>query len=274
MKAVLKALLTRASKVDGTTPIKARLDIVAEQAEVSEKSVRRTLVTLRSAGWLEDASTGRSEYGVFTSKRYRFSPELCAIVGLPTKENPKAPQEAATLSDGAVYVDLNFKEDHREILRKNQNPVTLPAELEAIVELGVKATGVCKLRGMASAKGHNLADVFTVAKKRLQEIQAKGGRVFRYLAAMIDNPKATDYAARAALIDHSYLQEQAAQQTKSRSQKYAYKRFAAGPGITVRIFDGIAEVIRDGNPIGSIAGRDMEKVYDDIESGKLREIIS
>lgn len=279
MKAVLKTLLTRASKSNGTTPIKARLDIVAMQADVSTKTVQRTVATLRTVGWMVPVTDGRSEYGVFTSRRYQFSEELCYIIGLPTKaaKVPVLPRET-NLSDGAVYVDLSFKEDHQEILLQNrlQNPkanaISLPPELQPIIAMGVKDTGVCKLRGMAHAKGHNLADIFTVAKKRLTDLKASGGRVYRYISAMIDNPKPTDYAARAAQIERSGVETKMVEQAKDHSVKYAHKRFNAGPGTIVRIFDGIAEVIRDGLWIANIAGRDMAAVYDSIKSGKLVEI--
>lgn len=275
MKAVLKALLTRVSKTDGTREIKARLDLVADQADVSTKTVQRTIKVLRRAGWMDQVSEGRSEYGIFTSRRYQFSADLCSIVGLPTKG--AMPQET-NLSDGAVYVDLSFKEDHREILLQErlQNPgvhkVSLPAELQPIIELGIKDTGVAKLRGLAHAKGHNLADIFAVAKKRITALNASGGRVFRYLVAMIDNPKPTDYAARASQIARSGEIVANEGKAKDRTRQYAHKRFAGANGLTVRIFDGVAEVIRDGIPVGMVAGRDMATIYDDIESGKLRDI--
>ena len=182
MKAVLKTLLTRASQDNGTQPIKARLDRVAVQANVSDKTVQRAMAALRDAGWVHQASEGRSEWGVFTYRLYRFTKELCDLVSLPTDSKKHRESE---MSGGAVYVDLTFKEGHREILaqKRNQNPnptpVNLPDELMPIVALGVKDTGVAKLRGAAYAKGHNLADIFVVASKRLSELKATGGRVYR-----------------------------------------------------------------------------------------------
>lgn len=279
MKAVLKALLTRASKADGTTPIRARLDTVAMQADVSTKTVQRTVATLDKAGWMTATTDGRSEHGVFTSRRYAFSDALCAIVGLPAKGQPAANFPSETkMSDGPVYVDLSFKKDQQEILSQNRknnpatNPIVLPDSLRPIVELGVNETGVCKLRGMATAKGYNLADIFTVAKQHLVDLKADGGRVFRYLAAMIDNPKASDYTGRAALIERSGVETAAAGNAKARRDKYRHKRFALGNSVIVRVFDGIAEVTRDGAFVSNIAGRDMERVYDDIEAGKLKEV--
>jgi len=276
MKAVLKAMLTRSSKIDGTAPIKARVDRLATEAAVSTKTVQRTLAVLRKIGWIVHMCDGRSEYGVFTFRLYQFSVALCALVTLPVK-GKISPQETI-MSDGAIYADLSFKKDQREIsIEKRQqdpvaHPISLPAELRQIVALGVKDTGVCKLRGLAHAKGYNLADIFTVAKKRLTELNASGGRVYRYLAAMIDNPKPCDYAGRAGQLVRSGAADKATQKMKSRRQKYAHKRYTAGPGIIVKIFDGVAEVVRNGVWYANIVGSDMNRVYDDIERGKLREI--
>lgn len=280
MKAVLKALLTRASRADGTLPIKARLDLVALQANVSTKTVQRAVSAFRAVGWVGQVSDGRSEYGVYTSRRYQFSADLCRFVGLPTQCQRVAvvPQET-TMSDGAIYVDLSFKKDQQEILQQNrlQNPevhqISLPPELHPIIALGVKDTGVCKLRGLAHDKGYNLADIFTVARKRLADLQASGGRVYRYLAAMIANPKPSDYAARASQIARSAVDIIVVEQKRSRSAQYAHKRFSAGPGMVVQIHDGIAEVLQDNAWLRNIAGRDMNAVYDAIEKGVLKEIL-
>jgi hypothetical protein len=278
MKAVLKDLLTRVSQTNGMKPIRARLDLVAMKANVSDKTVERTIKTLRSAGWMTAVTEGRSEYGVFESKQYQFSLELCKYVGLPAKEGKTELPRETSLSDGAVYVDLTFKEDHLEILKKNridnpeQNPITLPPELEAIVEAGSTPKAVCKLRGLASAQGYKLADIFTVAKPQLIKTKAIGckGRIYRYLAAMI--AKQSDYASRAAQIERCSTKTTNLANHINRQTKYANKRFALGNGRIIRTFVDMAEVLRDRQLVTTIVGRDMETVYNDIESGKLKEI--
>lgn len=280
MKAVLKDLLTRVSQTNGMKPIKARLDLVAIKAKVSDKTVERTIKALRNTGWMVAVTEGRSEYGVFESKQYQFSAELCQYVGLPVKEGKTVLPRATTLSDGAVYVDLTFKRDHLEILEKNrtenpeQNPITLPPELEAIIVAGSTPKAVCKLRGLATAKGHKLADIFTVAKAQLIKTKAIGskGRIYRYLAAMIDKP--SDYAGRAAQIDRSAIEIIKVASNTNRQAKYANKRYILGNGTIVRTFECSAEVLRDRQWVATIPARDMETVYNDIESGKLREVLS
>lgn len=278
MKAVLKDLLTRVSQTNGMKPIKARLDLVAMKANVSDKTVERTIKALRNTGWMVAVTEGRSEYGVFESKQYQFSAELCQYVGLPVKEGKTVLTRETSLSDGAVYVDLTFKKDHLEILKKNrnenpeQNRITLPPELEAIVEAGLTPKAVCKLRGLATAKGHKLADIFTVAKAQLIKTKAIGSksRLYRYLAAMIDKP--SNYAGRATQIERSDVVTNKVERNANRRAKYANKRFILGNGTIVRIFDDMAEVLKDRQWVTNIVGRNMETLYDDIESGKLREI--
>ena len=281
MKSVLKTLLTRASQSNGTTQIRARLDTVAMQAEVSTKTVERTMKTLREAGWLNTVTAGRSEWGVFESKRYAFTESLCEIIGLPTGKKKPAQETKTEMSDGAVYVDLNFKEDYSRILEEKRKanpeatPITLPSELEKIVSLGVKPSGVCKLRGIASDKGYRLEDIYVVAKKYLVRAKCSGQRVYRYLLSLIG--KQSDYAARAAQLERLSSNLGEGQLTPlagvtSRSKKYAHKRFSVSPGKYIRIFDGLAEVIRDGQWVKNIAGKDIDTVYDDIEAGRIVEI--
>ena len=278
MKSVLKTLLTRASQVNGTTQIRARLDTVAMQSNVSTKTVERTMKTLREAGWIKTVTEGRSEWGVFESKRYQFTEILCEIVELPIgKTKPKQEQETE-MSDGAVYVDLTFKRNYQEILleKRKENPeadpVTLPEELKPIAELGVSPKGVCKLRGLATSKGYKLHDIFVVAKQYIEKNKMSKNGVYRYLETLIG--KTSDYAARALqLIRMGGGKPDGVHQPANRAAKYAFKKFTAGKGVIIRIHDGTAEVTQDGQWIQTIAGKVMEEIYNKIESGRLKEIV-
>ena len=267
MKAVFKALLTRASQHDGTTSINARVDRLALQANVSEKTVQRTLATVRHAGWLEQVSEGRSEWGNFTYRSYRFTIAVCQMLQLPIKG--KKVQETK-LSDGAIYVDLSFKRDHAEISKEKRQgkAIDLPAVLQEIAALGIKETGVAKLRGMAHNAGHRLEDIWKTGKARIVAIGAIGGRLYRYLQAMI--AKVSDYAARAQQVERCAAKAATTVPKLANRAFYAHKRFVGKAGTNVRIFDGMAEVVRDGEWIGNIAGLDMEQVYRDIEAGILK----
>ncbi len=265
-KAVVASLVSRCNQRSGLIPIRARLDRVADQVEVSTKTVQRTLTVLREAGWMQQVSDGRSEMGCFTFRHYQFSPEFCDLVELPHAE--KKPPEAS-VSDGSIEVELTFEDQRRKISKEKRQgkPVDLPPALQEITTYGIKDTGVAKLRGIAHAAGHRLEDVWQVAKERIEAIGATAGRLYRYLQAMIG--KVSDYAARASQIERVATQVVEVTQTLARRLKHAHKRFSAGPGTIVKIYDGIAEVIRDGKWVANIAGLGMETVYDDIERGKL-----
>lgn len=276
-KKVLKSLVSRASKVDGLEPIKARLDIVADTTGVHYKTVQRALQVFRTLGWLSDMMGGRSVYGVFTSGKYQFSISLCSLVGLRVKEDwsVKAPQETE-MSSGAVYVDLTFKEDQRKDSAQKRSesptPVTLPAELEEITKVGVKDTGVAKLRGLAHQAGHRLEHIWRVCKPRIEALGAKGGRVYRYLEKMIATP--SDYAARAqkaALCESIALE---VSQGVAKARYYANRRYA-GKGCKLRIFEcgTRAEVDMGNGRYHDILPRDIEQIYRAIEKGELQELI-
>jgi hypothetical protein len=270
MRKVLKAFLTRASKMNGLTPVKARVDRLAEEAEVCTKTVQRTILTLRKLGWLTQMSDGRSEWGVYTFRMYAFSKTLCELVSLPYA-GEKQSQET-DLSDGLIK-DLNFKKDQQEISRKNQQgkPVELPSALQEIITMGVKDTGVAKLRGLAHEAGHKLEDIFTVAKSRLKDMQASGNRVYRYLERMIQRP--SDYASRAEQVIRISSPSRSLPENALQTDRYRHKRYVGPQGIRVRVFDGIAEVCLADGRFLSMAGKDLDQIYRRIESGDLREVM-
>jgi DNA-binding MarR family transcriptional regulator len=270
---VLKAVVSYAEKTDGCCPIETRLKDIAKAAGVNRKTVTRAMHTFNEAGWLEEKSHGRGERGKFADTILILTAELCWLVGLPTPDR----DDRETRLSRDLIKGLSFEKEYRDLQREKREaeptppPVVLPPELEqASAEFDIKDTGICKLRGMATDAGHRLEDIVACARERLLAMQAKGGRVFRYLETMIG--KNSDYAARAAKIERREAIIAEATQHTDRAAKYAHKRFAAGPGTIVRIFDGTAEVSCDGRYIRTLAGPQMQQVYADIEAGTLKEI--
>jgi hypothetical protein len=268
-KKVVKSLLTRANQHNAEVPIKARLDLVADSAEVSYKTVQRTMSLLKTIGWITTISEGRTEWGVYTSMHYRFSSDFCCLVNLPTKNKfPEDLAQETKMSDGAVYVDLSFKEDQRKISIKNQNtkPITLPDALREIETFGIKESGICKLRGIAYSAGYQLEHIWIVAKERCQNSGIQGGRLYRYLLAMI--LKTSDYAGRAAQVGRIETTNAEQKDVTTKKISYRYKTFV-GQGVKVRVFDGVAEVSTLNGHIKTIVGRSLLQIYADIENGKL-----
>ncbi len=270
-KKVLKCLLTRANQANGEVPIRARLDIVADTAEVSYKTVQRTMGLLKQIGWISQASDGRTDWGGFTSFKYQFSATFCNLVKLPTKE-VKAPDSSpeTKMSDGGIHIDLSFKEDQRKISFENRKtkPITLPKELREIESFGVKETGICKLRGLAYQLGYKLEHIWTVAKSRCTELELTGNRLYMYLQRMIETP--SDYAARASQVIRLIESKSEEASIKERQAKYRFKNFI-GAGIKVRVFEDVAEVVMENGKIVLISGKSLLDIYTDIENGKLRE---
>lgn len=275
---VLKALVTRASATNGTTIIRARLGRVAEEAGVSYKTAQRALHTFHKFDWVSPTTEGRSEWGVFESKRYRFSSALCALIHLPTKEKGASEIDRETnLSDGAIYVDLSLKEDLQKISIENRNgePPKLPAAIEHIpAETGISPTGVCKLLGIARQVNYQLEDVVAAAKPYLAKIGTDSpGRCFRYLLTMLLNPKRVDYAEKAAQMARGN-EPYPAQLLLAIALQVRFKRYvhASRPGLRIRFFDGVAEVSCDGQ-IETLAGRQLAILYADVANGNLKEVI-
>ncbi len=274
---VLKALVTRASATNGAAMIRARMDRVADEAGVSTKTAQRAMRTFFNVGWVLPASEGRSEYGVFESRRYTFSAALCELVHLPTKGKPAAIfRQETQMSGGAIKTDLSLQKDQQEISIKNRNgePPTLPVAVNAIPEeTGINPTGVCKLLGIARQVGYQLEHVYAVAKPYLVKIGASSpGRAYRYLLTMLNNPRKADYAGKAAQMLRAAVPDQA-KTLADVARQCRFKRFVhVSNGMQVRFFDGTAEVRRDAESV-LYAGEQMQGLYRGVASGNLREVL-
>lgn len=273
---VLSWLLARASKDNGLRALKARVDRLAQEAEVSEKTVQRAIAAFRELGWLAvPTEESRTEMGLYSHRTYFFTPGFCRLVGLPCPgETPEETCRETKMSDGGVYVDLTFKEDQREIQVQNLKgkPVTLPAELEqACEEFQVRPTGMAKLRGIARMAGHQLEAIITVARDYLRKAGATGNRAYRYLEAMAT--RQTDYAARAAQAARIAAETSLQQTTRTMDERCRERKFVGPNGFRVKFFaNGAAEVFT-GTRFLTVAGEGLREVYDRIESGWLRPVV-
>ncbi|BBB70163.1 hypothetical protein UNDYM_5910 (plasmid) [Undibacterium sp. YM2] len=268
-KRVLKCLLTRVNQGNGEIPIRARLDLVAEGADVSYKTVQRTMRILKSLTWLSPVSPGRTDWGTFSSFRYQFSADFCSLVKLPTKSKTINQIEDETiLSDGTVYIDLSFKEDQLKISLENKgkNPITLPEELREMEKFGIKESGICKLRGLAHTAGYKLEHIWTVARSYCEKFGVNGNRLYLYISKMIQTT--SDYEKRALQILRMDEVTTISKVEAPNHTQYRFKNFV-GTGVRVRIFDGIAEVIKQNGDMITVSGNALNKLYKDIEDKRL-----
>jgi hypothetical protein len=221
-KRVLKQLLTRASKENGAEPVRARLDRVADASGVHYRTVQRVMTTLGTLGWVTRITDGRGQFGMFASNQFRLSPELCKLICLPHEDlKEENNTNAAQMSDGTYidFIDLTFKKDQLEISKQKlkSKPITLPDELLEITKVGLKPSGICKLRGHAHDRGYKLEHIWQVARERILEIKATGNRVYRYLLAMIC--KDADYAQRAEQCKRMHADAFSHVQARTKAQK-------------------------------------------------------
>lgn len=265
-KSVLRAFMTRAEKSDGRQPIAVNYENASDEAGVSVKTIGRTVAVLIRAGWLERQSEDRDEYGVFTYRKFRFTRSLCDLVGLPRRHR--------TSVSSSVNKNLELEDYPKTCAiapKATPGDIVLPPELETVQDdLGVRRSAVAMLRGLACKAGHNLADLVAVARDYLRAKQIAGNRAVRYLEAMIRQPG--DYAARAAEIGKRCAETEQVRRYRDRAAAYAGRQYRAKSGELVRIFAHAAEIIRDGISIGTMAGQQMQRVYDDIAAGKLMPV--
>jgi hypothetical protein len=210
-KRVLKQLVTRMSESNGSKPIKANIQNVADEAGAGYRTVQRVLVSLNEFGWIAKVTnnvTGeRAKFGGFKSLEYRFSQAFCHLVKIPYSveestieaEDTFIEPSTPNLADRCLLesFNLSLKEDQQEISKKNKGtkPITLPTALMDIAKFDVKLSLICKLRGYAHNRGYKLEHVWECARKAIIDLGATGFRVYRYLQNMIG--KDSDYAGRA-----------------------------------------------------------------------------
>ena len=94
---VVVDVLSRAPIADPVRPIKLRVDIVADDLDVSTKTVSRALNILRKNGWLRRSSDhdGRNNWGEFCSGEFILGDGLRAMLGLPTITTQHQAQHAS-----------------------------------------------------------------------------------------------------------------------------------------------------------------------------------
>jgi hypothetical protein len=133
-------------------------------------------------------------------------------------------------------------------------PSKIPEDLKPLEEGEVSPGGIFGLMGEATAKGQRLGDIVAVLGERLRGM--RGGGLRNYLRQCIHGQ--TDWRARAQAL-----------RDKARPQQYANRRYTGPGGLVVRVFDGVAEVVRDGQWLETVPARHMQRVYDEIEAGRL-----
>jgi hypothetical protein len=275
---VLKALITRASSTCGDLPFRAKVSNVAAEADVSDKTVQRVLRACEDLGWITCLGVCRKKFGEFAARWYRFSRAFCTLVLLPIEsQDPPEPRtdegRQSELSDRSILeIDLSFKKEIREISIKHRGdkPIELPDAVKHLPEqTGIKATGVCKLLGIAKKAGHQLADVYTIAKPYLERAGAMRSRAFSYLWAMLTNPKQVDYAARAAQLNRAAGNPELVTIARAcRFKRYVHPT----KGLRFRIYDGMAEVTGRDGTMTTYTGPQMEGIYKGIAAGNLVEV--
>jgi hypothetical protein len=266
---VLRALVARCDRLNGSKPFEAPFDCLAEESSTSTKTVQRALKALAKLGWVEQVGDGRDDHGSYAIRAFRLLPGLCELLRLPSSQI--LPRKTK-LSDG-LYVNLEFKKDHPEIQEKEQKPqgpVELPAELASLPdELEISPAGIAKLRGQAHRAGYNLAHIVACARERMRKLGVSKHRAYAYLESMIAKPN-VDYAARAA--PEGRIAHQAAMEDRAAAaaKKHAGRAYIGPDGYTHRFrADGRVEILDGGIMLGFLPMDQVEDLAARAEAGEL-----
>lgn len=198
-RAVLRQIITRADKMNAYVPVKANLDRLAQESGCHYRTVQRALSCLYQAGFVTRITDGRGEFGLWSSNQFRISRQLAAIAGLKYLEEGEGATADSPdpVNEIEAFYEKSIEVDRREISDKNRNKIaiSLPDGLLEIEGHGLNKYGICRLRGHACNRGHDLLNVWLAAKDYVVSKKIQGGRLYKYLIAMI--VKNVDYKARA-----------------------------------------------------------------------------
>lgn len=223
---------------------------IAKRLGAAESTVYRHLGALEHAGLIERLEQERkSRNGRFAVARLRLTRKGAVLLGLAV-DNSASP--SPVLQAGHTLTEPT--------LSRNQPPVgpgKIPEDLTILASKGVSRRGIFALMGKATKHGKRLSDIVAAKGEALRARQ--GGRLFAYLEALAEGP--TCFAAKAAAI-----------RQQVRVASYRNRRYAGPGGLVVRVFDGIAEVMRDGVWLENVPAKHMPKVYADIDSGRLKSL--
>lgn len=265
---VLRVIVSRVPKANGCGSVEFDHSWMAGMAECSAKTVQRCMAELKNLGMVTQLGDGRDDTGLFTRRSYQLTPELARLLKLPTKAKPS---RQTFLSDD-LLMELSFEKDQPEIQEeKPETPKTieLPAELAKLPEqLGIKDTGIAKLRGLASQAGYQLQDVVACAGAYLAK-GIKGNRAFRYLESMIAKPGA-DYAGRAGQAGRVAAQADFECRATTAAKKHAGRAYTE-PGKGGRTYrfrsDGRVEMLDGGILLGFLPVDQVEQLAKLAEQG-------
>jgi hypothetical protein len=229
---------------------------IAEAIGAHERTIYRHLADLEQMQLITrvEAPDVRNRYrteGYYINGHIMLTPRGAELLGLAGPVTHSGPDKTAADATPPIkkLTEPSVSKNHPPTL-----PKTAPADLVILAEQGVSPGGIFGLMGEATAKGQRLGDILAVKGERLRGMR-EGGLV-SYLRECIHGP--TDWRGKAQAL-----------REKARPQQYANRRYTGPGGLVVRVFDGMAEVLRDGAWVENVTARHMQKVYEDIESGRL-----
>lgn len=288
---VLVAFIRRLDLPDGLRAVRVRASLkdVAEEADINEKTVRRSVAIFRELGWMsmdfdiqprKRTGNRKGERGTWKAKSYDFTEMFCKLVGLPC---PDSTGVAAGESQGNAackrdQIDQAVKNELKKVRKEKQKHTApnLPDALKAACEeFGITEVQMAFLRGQASSTEggkpkYQLEDVIECARAYLVDKELTGQRAVNYLKSMCQN--ISDYAKRAEQIRRNGGQIVQGSKKKEERPIVAYcrhKTFYGSNGLVVKVYDGIAEIINNGK-LRTVAEAEFEELYKAVESGKLR----
>ena len=198
---------------------------IAKRLDAAESTVYRHMKALVENALVEVLPQERkSRNGKYAVARIRLTRKAAEILGFIEPEfevfhSPPTPE----IGDGQTLTEPTIS-----TIQPARSTAGIPADLACLASSGMSRPGIFKLMGKATAKGKRLSDVVTVAASHIAPI--KGGRLYSYLAKLVDGASCFKVAA----ANERRRIAEAREQDRQRQKAHTFRERFAGTTLTDR----------------------------------------
>lgn len=224
VKATLAAIVSFVDKADPSATVFARKQKIAERADCTDRTVRNHLRLLEEEGYiLSKEQEHAQETGKFKVTHLQLTDKLKSILGLDAEPEPQEKfSEPKENFSGAANKGLSVPSSISQIDNPAQAVGIVPADLKPLSER-MDAPGIFSLMKKARTHGHRLGDVVAVAQPRIAKLDLRGGRLFKYLSALLVSGACFAYTGQQARAEACNHNTEVVAQAKAAAYKELWK---------------------------------------------------
>lgn len=261
-------LFRMANKDKLDTPIWPSQSYIATEIRASVRTVQRHLAYLATNEYIEVLEQDRwQNNGRFKTSKIRLTQKSIDMIGIAEaslKNEKSSPDD--TVAPRHIRTELTNTKIQCPRLTKG-----IPTPLAPLLDLDLSRAGLCKLMGMATAKGKRLEDIYIALQYKIKD--KTGKYLFGFFRNYINDEKDYSYLAtlkRQQILDNQRRKEELIANENARAKLKGKTYINIKKGLICRI-DTIGKHLeiesRDDNGSGVL--KDPCKILTQVEKGDL-----